>query len=156
VASVQRARGTKLLWVKTTPVPTVPAYGHGCNGTATVCLNPARYDADVVLYNAAADAVVAAANAGGARIATADLYTVRAARGRLSGISVCNRKSILYGALVWACRALVCPKRRFPARAVCDREMRARLPALHQPLLAIENRRNRSWDQNNIDYYKAL
>lgn len=75
LVAVQRRHGTKLLWVKTTPVPTVPAYGVGCNGSATVCLNPARFDADVVLYNAAADTVMAAAVARGAKIATADLYS---------------------------------------------------------------------------------
>lgn len=75
LVAVQKQHGTKLLWVKTTPVPTVKAYGYGCNGTATVCLNPARFDADVVTYNAAADRVMAAAVAGGAQIATADLYS---------------------------------------------------------------------------------
>ena len=43
LVAVQRQHGTKLLWVKTTPVPTVPAYGAGCNGSATVCLNPVRH-----------------------------------------------------------------------------------------------------------------
>lgn len=75
LVSIQHKFGTKLLWVKTTPVPTVPTYGHGCNGTATVCLNPARYDRDVVEYNAAADSVIAAAVAKGAHISTADLYS---------------------------------------------------------------------------------
>ena len=61
---MQKAQGTKLLWVKTTPVPTVPMYGRMqpngtiCNDTR-VCLNPPRYDADVVLYNKAADVVMA-------------------------------------------------------------------------------------------------
>lgn len=75
LTEVQRQHGTKLLWVKTTPVPTVPAFGAGCNGSATVCLNPARYDRDVVLYNAAADKVMAAAANQGAKIGTADLYS---------------------------------------------------------------------------------
>jgi hypothetical protein len=44
--------------------------------------------------------------------------TVRAAQGRLIGISVSLYKSILYGASAWAHRALNSPKRRFPARAV--------------------------------------
>jgi xylose isomerase len=62
LVTLQRARGTKLVWVKTTPVPTVAsAYGFGCDGSATVCLNPARFDTDVVKYNAAAEEVVAAA-----------------------------------------------------------------------------------------------
>jgi hypothetical protein len=43
--------------------------------------------------------------------------TVRAVPGRLSAISVFLLKSILYGAFVWAHRALNDPKRRFPARA---------------------------------------
>jgi hypothetical protein len=44
--------------------------------------------------------------------------TVRAVPGRLSALSVFLLKSILYGAFVWAHRALNGPKRRFPARAV--------------------------------------
>jgi hypothetical protein len=44
--------------------------------------------------------------------------TVRAVPGRLSALSVFLLKSILYGAFVWARRALHGPKRRFPARAV--------------------------------------
>ena len=42
---------------------------------------------------------------------------VRAAQRRLSSLSVFHKKSVLYGAFVWACRALNIPKRRFPARA---------------------------------------
>ena len=45
--------------------------------------------------------------------------SVRALPGRLSDLSVSHSKSILYGALVWARRALNRPKRRFPVRAVC-------------------------------------
>jgi hypothetical protein len=41
--------------------------------------------------------------------------TVRALPGRLSGLSVSHSKSVLYGAFVWARRALS-QKRRFPAR----------------------------------------
>jgi hypothetical protein len=44
--------------------------------------------------------------------------TVRAVPGRLSAISVFSCKSVLYGAFVWARRALIGQKRRFPARAV--------------------------------------
>lgn len=73
LAAVQKVSGTKLLWVRTTPVPTVPTYSPGCE--ADTCLNPPRFDRDVELYNAAADKVIAAANATGARISTADLYT---------------------------------------------------------------------------------
>ena len=38
--------------------------------------------------------------------------------GRLSALTVFHSKSFLYGAFVWARRALTSPKRRFPARAV--------------------------------------
>jgi len=90
LVEVQKKFGTKLLWVKTTPVPTVDAYGYQCNGTATVCLNPARFDRDVVRYNAAADAVVAKANTAGAKIATADLYSfVIANCGGVAGYATC-------------------------------------------------------------------
>ena len=41
-------------------------------------------------------------------------------RGRLSAISVFLCKSVLYGAFVWARRALNSQKRRFPARADPD------------------------------------
>lgn len=33
LVAVQREHGTKLLWVKTTPVPTVPTYSPSCNCT---------------------------------------------------------------------------------------------------------------------------
>jgi hypothetical protein len=42
---------------------------------------------------------------------------VRALAGRLSALGVSHRKSILYGAFVWARRALNGRKRRFPTRA---------------------------------------
>jgi hypothetical protein len=45
---------------------------------------------------------------------------VRAARGRLSALSISHRKSVLYGASVWARRALNGQKRRSPAWAVAD------------------------------------
>ena len=75
LVAVQGAQGAKLIWVTTTPVPTVPTYSVDgpCNATAS-CLNPPRFDADVRLYNAAAASVVAAANAAGAKIETLDLY----------------------------------------------------------------------------------
>ena len=41
--------------------------------------------------------------------------TVRALPGRLRALSVFHSKSILYGAFVWARRALKHQKRRFPA-----------------------------------------
>ena len=85
----QQRYGTKLLWVKTTPVPTVDAYGFECNGTATVCLNPARFDRDVVRFNAAADAVMAAEVAKGATIATADLYSFVTAKCGGAGYASC-------------------------------------------------------------------
>jgi hypothetical protein len=47
-----------------------------------------------------------------------DVWTVRAVPGRLSAISIFLYKSGLYGAFVWARRALNRRKRRFPARAV--------------------------------------
>jgi hypothetical protein len=43
--------------------------------------------------------------------------TVRPAQGRLSALSVFHRKSIFYGAFVWARRPFNRPKLRFPARA---------------------------------------
>eukprot|EP00041_Stephanoeca_diplocostata_P003520 m.35294 g.35294 ORF g.35294 m.35294 type:complete len:304 (-) comp14399_c0_seq1:340-1251(-) len=75
LVEIQKNQGTKLLWVATTPVPTVPTYSVDgpCNETSK-CLNPPRFDADVVLYNAAAAKVIAAANANGAKISTLDLY----------------------------------------------------------------------------------
>ena len=57
------------------------------------------------------------ASGSGAAVCTNGTFTVRAAQGRLSAICVFLWKSILYGAFVWACRALNSPKRRFPARA---------------------------------------
>jgi hypothetical protein len=42
---------------------------------------------------------------------------VRAHPGRSSALRIFNSKSVLYGAFVWARRALNRPKRRFPARA---------------------------------------
>ena len=75
--AVQKAQGTKLIWVTTTPVPTVPTYSADgpCNKTSK-CLNPPRFDADVRLYNAAAAKIMASANANGAAITTLDLYQV--------------------------------------------------------------------------------
>jgi len=73
LTAVQAQHGTRLLWVKTTPVPTVPMWGPNCTD-ASACMNPARLDADVRLYNAAADAVMSAAVGAGASICTADLY----------------------------------------------------------------------------------
>jgi hypothetical protein len=75
LVGVQKLHKTKLLWVKTTPVPTVPTFGNDCNSSTNNCLNPARFDSDVRLYNAAADKVIAASNANGARISTVDLYS---------------------------------------------------------------------------------
>ena len=89
LVAVQRKYGTKLLWVKTTPVPTVATYGFQCNGSATTCLNPARFDRDVVVFNAAADAVMAAANAKGGNISTADLYSFVLAKCGGAGYKSC-------------------------------------------------------------------
>ena len=44
--------------------------------------------------------------------------TVRARSGRLSALCAFHSKSDLFGAFVWACRALNTPKWWFPARAV--------------------------------------
>jgi hypothetical protein len=78
LVNVQRQHGTKLLWVTTTPVPTVPTYGPGCTNAS--CLNPPRFDSDVELYNAAAAKVIATAVSAGAKIGTADLYSLVLAR----------------------------------------------------------------------------
>jgi len=77
LVALQKRDGTRLLWVSTTPVPALPPYGVGgsCEKATSGCLHPPRYDADVVLYNAAAASVVATANlAHGVHIATLDLY----------------------------------------------------------------------------------
>ena len=51
-------------------------YDGSRTGTALECLNPARFQSDVVKFNAAADAVMAAAvKNDGAKIATVDLYS---------------------------------------------------------------------------------
>lgn len=63
----------KLLTLFALRVAQVPVYGPSCNKTAT-CLNPPRFNSDVVLYNQAAAQVVQAANSAGAKIETADLY----------------------------------------------------------------------------------
>jgi hypothetical protein len=52
--------------------------------------------------------------AGGAR-GLRGVRAVRAARGRFSALRVSHRKSVVYGAFVWACGVLSSPKRRFPA-----------------------------------------
>lgn len=62
---------------------------NGCNGSATVCLNPARFEADVEAYNVAADGVMAAANAAGANISTADLHSFVLARCGGKGYKSC-------------------------------------------------------------------
>jgi hypothetical protein len=43
-------------------------------------------------------------------------FTVRARPGRLGGLRISHSKSVLYGAFVWACRALNSQKRRFRTR----------------------------------------
>lgn len=76
LVSLQKRDGTKLLWVDTTPVPTVPVYDAGgpCN-TTKKCLNPPRYDNDVDLFNKKAHQVIADAKSSGASISSLDLYT---------------------------------------------------------------------------------
>jgi hypothetical protein len=59
------------------------------------------------------------------------VVTVRAAQGRLSALSVFLWKSILYGAFVWARRALKDQKRRFPARAELRAESVRRPEPVH-------------------------
>jgi hypothetical protein len=54
---------------------------------------------------------------GGDPVAGTIALTVRAHPGRLNGFGVLRSKSVLYGAFVWARRALNHQKRRFPARA---------------------------------------
>ena len=79
-------------------MPTVAANNGGaaqCNETSR-CLSPPRFNADVELYNAAADRVVAAANAGGAKIATADLYSYALERCGGKGYSTCAGFQKLY------------------------------------------------------------
>jgi hypothetical protein len=86
----QKAHGTKLLWVATTPVPTVPVYDQTtCNQTSK-CLNPPRFDSDVQLYNAAAAAVMAKANAAGANITVFDLYAPVLAKCGGKGYASCD------------------------------------------------------------------
>ena len=91
LVALQRRDATQLLWVTTTPVPTVPTYSAAgpCNVTSA-CLNPPRFDADVQLYNAAAAQVVAAANAAGATIDTLDLYSLVLARCGGPGYKSCE------------------------------------------------------------------
>lgn len=108
LVTVQNKHQTKLLWVRTTPVPTVPTYGPKCNDT-TKCLNPPRFDSDVVLYNKAADGVMAAAVAQGARIATADLYTFVSKRCGGKGYAHCDGfqlpMNVHYTSVGWAALA---------------------------------------------------
>ena len=51
----------------------MPVYGPNCTNTST-CLNPPRYNSDVVAFNRAASKVIATANSNGANISTLDLY----------------------------------------------------------------------------------
>jgi len=76
LVALQKRDNTKLLWVDTTPVPTVPVYDAGgpCNNTKK-CLNPPRYDDDVVLFNKEANRVITEAVSAGASISKLDLYT---------------------------------------------------------------------------------
>jgi len=80
---LQRRDGTRLLWLTTTPTPSVPVYS-GLGGPCTnvsACLNPPRYNDDVLLYNRAAAQVVKRANrVDGGRVETLDIYTLVAQR----------------------------------------------------------------------------
>lgn len=108
LVAVQKKTGCKLLWVDTTPVPTVSVYGPSCNDTSR-CLNPPRFDADVVLYNAAAAEVMADANAAGAQIETADLYSFVLVRCGGKGFAHCDGfqlpMNVHYTAEGWAALA---------------------------------------------------
>jgi hypothetical protein len=68
-----------------------------------------------------------------------DLRKVRPRPGRLSGLGIFHCESVLYGAFVWARRALNSPKRRFAARAVGARRWRERRERV--PLAAGRRRR---------------
>ena len=74
LVGAQQAAKMALLWVTTTPIPTVPTYGPGCNDT-THCLNPPRFDDDAVLYNLAVAELIEDAARAGAKIGTSDLYS---------------------------------------------------------------------------------
>jgi len=91
LVQLQKRDNVKLLWVKTTPVPTVPTYSVSgpCNVTSE-CLNPPRFDSDVSLYNAAADKVIAEANSNGAVIKTLDLYSYVLEKCGGKGYSACD------------------------------------------------------------------
>lgn len=54
-------------------VPDVPTYGPTCTNTST-CLNPPRFNSDVVQFNRAAASVIADVQAAGADVAVLDLY----------------------------------------------------------------------------------
>ena len=58
------------------------------------------------------------------RTAIIEGATVRAAHGRLSALSIFLCESVLYGAFVWARRALKSPKLWFSARAGSERRGR--------------------------------
>jgi len=89
LAQEQKQHGTKLIWVTTTPVPTVPTYGPSCMST-TSCLNPPRFDADVVLYNSIAAEVMNSAMQMGVEIATLDLYSFVLKRCGGKGYATCD------------------------------------------------------------------
>jgi hypothetical protein len=77
----------------------------------------------------------------GAPVPLLDATDVRAALGRLSALGVFLRKSVLYGAFVWARRALDSQKRRFLAWAVrqhVDGGLQPRRPAVPGPHPAAE------------------
>jgi len=72
----QKGSGTKLLWVTTTPVPNNPVYDpNGPCSDYKKCINPPRFDNDVILYNSIAAGIMADARRQGADIATVDLYS---------------------------------------------------------------------------------
>jgi hypothetical protein len=84
----------------------------------------------LAVRNLATTIPLAAAAAGSAAAIGGRWFDCPGRRGRLSAISVFLFKSVLYGAFVWARRALNRQKRRFPARAVVKRDQPGRLVAL--------------------------
>ena len=75
---LQSTTGVRLIWVNTTPVPTVPVYDENtsCNETSK-CLNPPRYNHDVVRRNQIAADILDTINTSRGdvnQIETIDLY----------------------------------------------------------------------------------
>ena len=113
LAQVQASSHKKLplLWVQTTPVPTVPTYTGttgACNDTSK-CLNPPRFDSDVALFNSIATKVIQAANQNGANIQVLDLYSFVLAKCGGHGYVTCDGfqlpQNVHYTATGWTALA---------------------------------------------------